>query len=554
MKYVILFFVVLVSTQISIAQVPNYVPTNGLAAWYPFNGNANDESGNGNNGAVNGATLTTDRFGNPDAAYSYDGNDWIQVPHHSSIDFDNTDSFSVSVWINRDDYTDQGQSVLEKWYSTQFGPYPYQIRTGWLGTSFSFSSGSFDGSGGQTVSTDGGVANVDNHIVLVYNNGNRKLYVDGIEVDDTTSSIGSFNNNDNLYIGRRGNVGNRYYHGVIDDIGIWGRAITPCEIGQLYASQVANPTATVSTNGTTALCLGSDVVLTASLGASYLWSNGETTQSITVTDADDYSVTVTDEIGCISTSQSVTVTVNPNPTVTLTPYDAICANAEALTLMGGSPSGGSYTVNGNSAIELDPSVTGNGNQTVVYTYSDQNNCVGSATQLVVVNSIPNVSLSGLNTNYTLSDNPSTLVGTPSGGFFNGVAVSNGMFDPADAGLGTHGVSYAVVDGNGCIGVSSVCTTVDINVGIGGGNQISNGGGLDIYPNPNNGNFNLFIQDIKGLITYEIIDVRGREVLNGSFVSFGDHQETVNLSKAVNGVYTIHLNTPNGGTNRKLVKD
>jgi len=45
----------------------------GLVAYYPFNGNANDESGNGNNGTVNGATLTSDRFGNANSAYSFDG-------------------------------------------------------------------------------------------------------------------------------------------------------------------------------------------------------------------------------------------------------------------------------------------------------------------------------------------------------------------------------------------------------------------------------------------------------------------------------------------------
>jgi len=53
------------------AQVPSYVPTNGLVGWWPFNGNANDESGNGNNGTVNGATLTADRFGNNSKSYSF---------------------------------------------------------------------------------------------------------------------------------------------------------------------------------------------------------------------------------------------------------------------------------------------------------------------------------------------------------------------------------------------------------------------------------------------------------------------------------------------------
>ncbi len=52
--------------------MPTYVPTTGLVGWWPFNGNANDESGNGNNGTVNGAILTSDRFGIANKAYSFD--------------------------------------------------------------------------------------------------------------------------------------------------------------------------------------------------------------------------------------------------------------------------------------------------------------------------------------------------------------------------------------------------------------------------------------------------------------------------------------------------
>lgn len=54
--------------------------TNGLTAYYPFNGNANDASGNGNNGTVNGATLTADRFGNANSAYRFNGASWVQLP------------------------------------------------------------------------------------------------------------------------------------------------------------------------------------------------------------------------------------------------------------------------------------------------------------------------------------------------------------------------------------------------------------------------------------------------------------------------------------------
>ena len=59
------------------------VIANGLVAAYEFTGNANDVSGNGNNGVVNGATLTADRFGNPNSAYSFDGvDDRIVLSNH----------------------------------------------------------------------------------------------------------------------------------------------------------------------------------------------------------------------------------------------------------------------------------------------------------------------------------------------------------------------------------------------------------------------------------------------------------------------------------------
>jgi len=67
----------------------------GLVAYYPFNGNANDESGNGNHGTVNGATLTDNRFGNPNSAYNFDGsNDYIDAP----TNFGYT-TFTVTAWI-----------------------------------------------------------------------------------------------------------------------------------------------------------------------------------------------------------------------------------------------------------------------------------------------------------------------------------------------------------------------------------------------------------------------------------------------------------------------
>ena len=69
---------------------------NGLVAYYPFDGNANDESGNGNDGTVNGATLTEDRFGNAESAYNFDGNN---ANIQSLISINLAQGMSYSAWV-----------------------------------------------------------------------------------------------------------------------------------------------------------------------------------------------------------------------------------------------------------------------------------------------------------------------------------------------------------------------------------------------------------------------------------------------------------------------
>ena len=82
----------------SLFLINSYAQGNGPVAHYPFNGNANDESGNGNDGTVNGATLTTDRFGNENSAYSFDGiDDYIQIAHHD--DLNGPSEITLYAWI-----------------------------------------------------------------------------------------------------------------------------------------------------------------------------------------------------------------------------------------------------------------------------------------------------------------------------------------------------------------------------------------------------------------------------------------------------------------------
>ena len=88
----------------------------GLVAWYTFDGNASDMSGNGNNGTVNGATLGTDRHGLTNRAYSFDGvDDWIDTPIDS-----NQEKVSFSVWF-KPTFITGTRSVIDSDVRTKHG-------------------------------------------------------------------------------------------------------------------------------------------------------------------------------------------------------------------------------------------------------------------------------------------------------------------------------------------------------------------------------------------------------------------------------------------------
>ena len=80
--------------------------TDGLVAYYPFDGNANDASGNGNHGVVHGATPTTDRFGNANSAYGFNGDDcgYVEVPNSTGLQCI-TRAITISAWIRPSKWT-----------------------------------------------------------------------------------------------------------------------------------------------------------------------------------------------------------------------------------------------------------------------------------------------------------------------------------------------------------------------------------------------------------------------------------------------------------------
>ena len=228
-KLLLLIFGLIMTAQMIYSQVPSYVPTNGLVGYWPFNGNANDQAPNGNNGTVNGASLTTDRFENVNSAYNYDGGDVITIPHNSSL---NTYPITVSVWIKTNQNFISGENgfIVSKYINSSWNGWNVNLQinnssSATIIPAYLRSSNPCNGViEGYSICNNpvgmnytGSVNNTNwRHIVFVVDSNGGKLYLDGQLVSSQ------------IWIGNPGScttttpllVGNNF-KGKIDDVGIW---------------------------------------------------------------------------------------------------------------------------------------------------------------------------------------------------------------------------------------------------------------------------------------------------------------------------------------------
>jgi hypothetical protein len=194
----------------------------GLVAYYPFNGNANDESGNGNHGTVHGATLTEDRFGKIDSAYHFDGNSYIVVPSSPSLESP-SDQYSVAVWANTEAWDGGLSSLVCK--GVQGAQYRPQFSD----------NGRFLFHDGVDVFTSF-FANVNTwyFFVEIWNDGNAQVYVNGTKIGEISGGIPVVRNSEPLEIGRDQPGALEFMIGAIDDIRIYNRVLSEAEIQELY--------------------------------------------------------------------------------------------------------------------------------------------------------------------------------------------------------------------------------------------------------------------------------------------------------------------------------
>ena len=217
------------------------LPTNGLVAYYPFNGNANDESGNGNNGTVNGSTLITDRFGKSSSAYSFNGtNNSIVVPNSSTLNFSDN-KLSISFWLKMPNYPTSETHIITKYSGVG------TTTTGFMVVAYT-DTATFVYRYAEAATTGGwGWAEMPMlnlpafnswfHVVTTTDTGYDKLYINGIlKASNPTKhnfNIGANNESLRFGIGPPQNP-RSYYNGAMDDIRIYNRALTPAEVTALY--------------------------------------------------------------------------------------------------------------------------------------------------------------------------------------------------------------------------------------------------------------------------------------------------------------------------------
>ncbi len=323
---------------------------------------------------------------------------------------------------------------------------------------------------------------------------------------------------------------------------------------EAYNATINNEvTASISTNGNTTFCEGESVVLTADASANvsnptYMWSNGETTQDITVTAAGNYSVTIYSDKDCMGTSSSTTITVNPLPTVVIT------ANGPTSFCTGGdvdlTSDQSSNNVWSTAATSQSINVTTSGTYSV--TFTDGNGCEATSNSISVSVSatpIPTIAASGSTT--ICSGDDVTLTSSVSDSYqwnLNGNPISGATSQTYDA--SAQGIyTVTVTNSDPCNGVGTSSQTV----------VFVNSTPTADATSSINGNTVTFTNNSTGATSYDwdFGDGNNSTLANPTYTYAAGGNYTVTLT-ATNGnctdVFTINLNSVSIGDELTLIEN
>ena len=264
-----LFVALVFATNLMAQNVPSYLPKDGLVGWWPFNGNANDESGNANHGTVNGATLSNDRNGKANSAFSFNGiGNYIDVKNSQTIA--NVPNLSISTWIKiAEPKVNINSGIVTKWYysysvvcnNSNFDSYTMLIyESNYIGST------NRNTIAGNNVNAKS--VNEDNkwhHLVYTHDQSiGGKFFIDGKLISSQITKGSICPSTNNLLFGADNKQGKiyRFLKGFLDDIAIYNRALTDQEVKQLYEG-CTKETATSNSFNSYAFTNNSSVNLTA---------------------------------------------------------------------------------------------------------------------------------------------------------------------------------------------------------------------------------------------------------------------------------------------------
>jgi Concanavalin A-like lectin/glucanases superfamily len=213
-----------------------------IIAYYPFNGDANDASGYGNNGVVFGAQLTDDRNGNPNTAYLFDGyNDYIKIEH--STVFKPSLPMTISMWIKHKNPV--GHVFSSNYNDTNY----YGVIIGMLPSlnrlTFSYADGGIIGPSSRR-SKYITLPNPDvwfHFVVVIRGATDMDIYINGVNAGGTYTGSGgkiAYDNGD-MNLGRADSAVNgspSYFKGRLDEIIMFNRALAEQQILTLYQNNM----------------------------------------------------------------------------------------------------------------------------------------------------------------------------------------------------------------------------------------------------------------------------------------------------------------------------
>ena len=434
------------------------VVRNGLIAYYPFCGDPLDKSGNNHNGVANNVTFGTDRFGNPGNAGIFRKNmsSHISVPASTPLQ---PASYTISAWMNTSviQYgylgSEQEQSIAGyspgNWTKGPAYKLWLEVTDNSILSSRQWTPGTswqdvF--SGANTISR-----NVWHHAVTTYDAATKKqtLYLDGRLIGSRTSNL-EYHDQKAFFIGasRENAMGyvSGFFDGMLDDVGLWNRALSVAEINMLHQNQltaswstgengqsivvkpersgtyyvtirdglntcidsirvtVTQPDTTLSVFDPVTFCSNTGSVrMQAGVNKNYEWQKdnisipGASLRSFTATATGQHRVIITDPFGCKDTSRSVVVTSNPTPILDFLVQDSsqcLSTNAFVFTNRSSVPNGGitSKWDYGDGQVSFNPNgyktYTRTGTFEVRLIIKTDKQCVDSISRIVIVLASP----------------------------------------------------------------------------------------------------------------------------------------------------------------------